>query len=82
MLQKFTTQTLGQQWPQGFDNDGRGGTPRLPAQDAGGKSITYTEYTVNPRPPGGKLDGKRIVTGSDGSVWYTDDHFTTWTRIE
>jgi RHS repeat-associated protein len=68
--------------PKSFANDGRGGTPRLPSQDAAGKPITYTEHTVNPRPPGGTLDGKRIVNGSDGSVWYTDDHFATWTRVK
>jgi len=68
--------------PKPFVNDGRGGTARLPSQDATGKPIAYTEHTVNSRPPGGTLDGKRIVTGSDGSVWYTDDHFTTWTRVK
>lgn len=68
--------------PKPFVNDGRGGTRRLPFQDAAGKPITYMEHTVNPRPPGGALDGKRIVIGSDGSVWYTDTHFTTWTRVK
>lgn len=68
--------------PQPFANDGRGNTIRLPSQDAAGNLINYTEHTVNPRPPRGQLDGKRIVTGSDGSVWYTDDHFMTWTRLK
>ena len=57
--------------PKPFQNDGRGGTRRLPETDAQGSPIRYTEHTVNPRPPGGRLDGNRIVTGSDGSVWYT-----------
>jgi len=64
-----------------FVNDGRGGTPRLPGTDANGLQITYTEHTVNPRPPHGTLDGKRIIVGSDGSVWYTNDHFTTWEKV-
>ena len=61
-----------------FGNDGRGGTTRLPEADAGGNPISYTEHTVNPRPPGGALDGSRIVVGSGGIVWTTADHFVTW----
>lgn len=68
--------------PKPFENDGRGGDPKLPEVDAHGNPIKYTEHTVNPRPPGGKLDGKRIVTGSDGSVWYTSEHFQSWSQIK
>jgi RHS repeat-associated protein len=68
--------------PKPFTNDGRGGTPKLPTKDGAGNPVDYTEHTVNPRPPGGKLDGNRIVTGSDGSVWATKDHFKTWTQIK
>ena len=68
--------------PKPFVNDGRGGTPQLPSVNTSGNPITYIENTVNPRPPGGTLDGKRIITGNDGSVWYTDDHFTTWTKVK
>ena len=67
--------------PRPFANDGRGGTTRLPDTDAAGNPITYTEHTVNPRPPGGTLDGERIVTGSDGSAWFTRDHFVVFSRI-
>ncbi|MCP4305634.1 MAG: hypothetical protein GY788_12285 [bacterium] len=67
--------------PNPFPNDGRGGTARLPDADSQGSLITYTEHTVNPRPPGGSLDGRRIVTGSDGSVWATTDHFETWSQV-
>jgi hypothetical protein len=63
--------------PKPFENDGRDATAMLPQTNASGSRITYTEYTVNPRPPGGKLDGKRIVIGSDGHVYYTGDHFRT-----
>lgn len=67
--------------PKPFTNDGRGGTTRLPELDTSSNPITYVEHTVNPRPPGGSLDGSRIVTGTDGSVWATTDHFQTWTRV-
>jgi hypothetical protein len=67
--------------PKPFGNDGRGGTTRLPDADGAGNPISYTEHTVNPRPPGGTLDGSRVVVGSDGSVWATTDHFGTWTKV-
>ena len=67
--------------PKPFGNDGRGGTTRLPDADVAGDPISYTEDTVNPRPPGGTLDGGRIVVGSDGSVWATGDRFTTWVQV-
>jgi guanyl-specific ribonuclease Sa len=67
--------------PKSFGNDGRGGTTRLPDVDGAGNPVNYVEHTVNPRPPGGSLDGSRIVVGSDGSVWATTDHFVTWTQV-
>jgi hypothetical protein len=63
-----------------FTNDGRGGTAQLPTTN-NGRPVQYTEYTVNPRPSKGTLDGKRIIMGNDGSVWATLDHFLTWIRI-
>ncbi|RAL20298.1 hypothetical protein DL240_18135 [Lujinxingia litoralis] len=59
----------------------RGGGEILPTQTPNGDPITYTEHTVNPRPPGGRLDAKRIVTGSDGSAYWTDDHYTTFNPL-
>jgi guanyl-specific ribonuclease Sa len=67
--------------PKPFENDGRGGTQQLPQKDANGNPVTYTEYTVNPRPPGGNLDGQRFFLGSDGSEWYTGDHMVTIERV-
>ena len=68
--------------PKPFANDGRGGAPRLPGRDGAGNPISYTEHYVNPRPPGGVMDSNRIVTGSDGSILGTTDHFGSWTRIQ
>lgn len=53
----------------------------LPTTDASGKPITYQEWDVNPRAPGQDRDTERIVTGSDGSAWYTTDHYDTFHRI-
>jgi guanyl-specific ribonuclease Sa len=53
----------------------------LPATDAAGGPITYQEWDVNPKVPGGARDAERIVTGSDGSAWYTDGHYGSFRRI-
>ena len=60
-----------------FDNDEQ----LLPTRDASGKPITYQEWDVNPRAPGQDRDTERIVTGSDGSAWYTTDHYHSFHRI-
>jgi hypothetical protein len=62
-----------------FNNDGRGGGQVLPRHDASGRSITYKEYDVNPLTPGVNRGGERVVVGSDGSRYYTDDHYGTFT---
>lgn len=43
--------------------------------------ITYKEYDVNPK-TGATRDAERIVIGSDGSVYYTTDHYKTFTKLE
>jgi len=48
----------------------------LPARTRG----WYREYTV--RTPGEKTRGaRRIVTGRDGTLYYTDDHYRSFKRI-
>jgi len=65
----------------GFRNVTPDGQHPLPTTDASGKPITYQEWDVNPRAPGQDRDTERIVTGSDGSAWYTTDHYHTFHRI-
>lgn len=54
---------------------------QLPEKDAKGKAITYQEWDVNPKRRGQTRDAERIITGSDGSAWYTGDHYETFTRM-
>jgi len=63
-----------------FMNDGRGGGQVLPRRDARGEPITYREWDVNPY-TGANRGAERLVTGSDGSAWYTSDHYNTFVRI-
>ncbi|MBC7802573.1 MAG: ribonuclease N [Candidatus Parcubacteria bacterium] len=48
----------------------------LPARERG----WYREYTV--RTPGARNRGaRRIVAGSDGTLYYTDDHYRSFRRV-
>ncbi|WP_174187700.1 ribonuclease domain-containing protein [Nocardia barduliensis] len=75
-------------WPGSANAPGTKGGERwmnrggdLPAYDGSGKPITYQEWDVNPKQPGRSRDAERIVTGSDGTAWYTGDHYKTFTRM-
>ncbi|MBO0856707.1 MAG: ribonuclease [Nocardia sp.] len=54
---------------------------QLPKSDSSGKAIAYKEWDVNPKQKGQTRDAERIVTGSDGSAYYTGDHYKTFTRM-
>lgn len=54
----------------------------LPTEDGDGDPITYTEFDVHPYTPGVNRGGERIVIGSDGRAWYTDDHYHNFTLVE
>lgn len=75
-------------WPAAAHAPGtKGGTifrnneGHLPSSDGHGDRITYREWDVNPKRPGQSRDAERIVTGSDGSAWYTDDHYQSFVMI-
>ena len=75
-------------WPAAANAPGpRGGDTfrnaerRLPAKSANGKRISYREWDVNPKKRGRGRDAERIVTGSDGSAYYTLDHYDSFTKI-
>jgi len=65
-----------------FQNDGRGGGQVLPQRDAAGNAIGYREYDVNPYTKGTNRGSERLVRGSDGTSYYTNDHYGTFTPIE
>ena len=45
------------------------------------EGISYKEYDIAPKQKGVPRNDKRIVMGSDGSVWYSSDHYKTFIRI-
>jgi guanyl-specific ribonuclease Sa len=54
---------------------------RLPARNARGKLIAYREWDIHPRTRGRDRGSERLVTGSDGSAYYTPDHYRTFKKI-
>jgi RHS repeat-associated protein len=80
-IDKTGSTPQGQQGGGQFANDGRGGGQTLPKTDAQGNAISYREWDVNPKQPGVNRGPERLVTGSDGSAWYTSDHYQTFTQI-
>ena len=60
--------------------DGRNGGQVLPHTVSGDDPITYREWDVNPKVKGDRGE-ERIVTGSDGTGYYTNDHYLTFTQF-
>nr|WP_315048500.1 hemagglutinin repeat-containing protein [uncultured Leptotrichia sp.] len=60
-----------------FDNDGRDGGEILPKK----LGLEYREYDINIK-VGPTRDDYRFVRGSDGSVYYTNNHYRTFRRVK
>ena len=54
----------------------------VPQVDGNGNPITYQEWDVNPKIQGQNRGTERILTGSDGRAWYTDDHYQSFKEIK
>jgi len=54
----------------------------LPWEDNRGKPILYHEWDVNPKMEGQNRGTERIITGSDGRAWYTNDHYRSFREIK
>ena len=53
----------------------------LPTIDSKGNPITYREFDINNKIPGVRRGGERFVVGSDGSVFFTNEHYRSFYRI-
>lgn len=53
----------------------------LPLKDADGQRIRYREWDVDPLRPGVNRGPERLVTGSDGSAYYTGDHYRSFKKV-
>lgn len=54
----------------------------LPQFDANGNKISYQEWDVNPKIEGKNRGKERLVTGSDGKAYYTNDHYQSFIEVE
>lgn len=67
-----------------YRNQPNPGDQLLPTHDTDGNPITYQEWDVDPLPPKGSgktRNAERVVTGSDGSAYYTNDHYHTFNKM-
>ena len=55
---------------------------QLPSFDSFGDPIIYYEFDINGPIQGIGRDAQRFIWGNDGSVYYTADHYTTFTKIK
>jgi ribonuclease T1 len=55
---------------------------QLEKSTADGRKIKYQEWDVFPKTKGKNRGAHRLVTGDDGSAWYTSDHYKTFKRID
>lgn len=75
-------------WPDAANAPGthggdtfRNAEGRLPKKTSNGEKVAYREWDVNAKQPGRGRDAERIVTGNNGSAYYTLDHYETFTAI-
>lgn len=54
----------------------------LPERDAAGNRIKYQEWDVNADKPNKSRGPQRLVTGSDGRSWFTNNHYKSFTQIK
>jgi guanyl-specific ribonuclease Sa len=69
--------------PQGYEGGRTFGNfeKLLPQTDAQGRRMRYREWDVNPLRPGVNRGAERLITGSDGSAYFTDDHYKSFKKI-
>ncbi len=54
----------------------------LPKKDGSGKRINYQEWDVNPKIEGRNRGKERLITGSDGKAYFTNDHYGSFVEIK
>ncbi|MFN8280952.1 MAG: ribonuclease domain-containing protein [Saprospiraceae bacterium] len=54
---------------------------RLVNYNASGQRISYQEWDVHPKSKLVHRGAERLITGSDGSAYFTSDHYKTFIKI-
>jgi dienelactone hydrolase len=69
--------------PKGYEGGRNFGNfeGHLAKRDGSGRPIKYREWDVNPLQAGVNRGAERLITGSDGTAYFTDDHYRTFKKI-
>jgi ribonuclease T1 len=69
--------------PEGYVGGRRFGNfeKNLPQKDDSGHKINYQEWDVNPKQQGRNRGAERLVTGSDGRAWFTQNHYDSFVEV-
>ena len=70
------TPPVGYKGGKTYNNLPQNGGQKLP------DGIAYKEYDINPNIKEVNRGSERIVIGNDNSVWYSNDHYRTFIRIQ
>jgi ribonuclease T1 len=54
----------------------------LPKKDENGRKINYQEWDVNPKQQGRNRGTERLITGSDGKAYFTNNHYKSFVNVE
>jgi ribonuclease T1 len=54
----------------------------LPKKDQNGRRINYQEWDVNPKQQGRNRGTERLITGSDGKAYFTNNHYKSFVEVE
>jgi ribonuclease T1 len=54
----------------------------LPNLEPNGKKITYQEWDINMKKKGKNRGAERLITGSDGNNYYTNDHYKSFKLLK
>lgn len=54
----------------------------LPERDAAGNRIEYQEWDVNAKEQSKSRGIQRLVTGSDGRAWYSNNHYQSFVEMK
>jgi len=81
-----TSKEKGEKLPAGMRFKGRHGGIELKQQlKSAGKivpdNLTFEECDVNTKIAGEHRDMERLILGSDGRVWYTDNHYKSFVEL-
>ncbi len=69
------------EWPPNDGSGTKGGTTWTDREGTLPRNAHYLEWDVNIKQPGHTRDAERIITGDNGTAYYTGDHYATFCQM-